>query len=220
MSAYRQSYFWDSDSPLGNLTGLSLLIMGSARLSWAVTITGSLIWVYGLTSFTFSALSKNINKKFFPMNGRSSLLTVFASLWGSIYLLLFWLLSPLAALEIFLPLMLVPLYCASSGIGKQITNLKEDPQYDIYDNISEAIYHAFILSALLIIFSFIREPLSYSSLSFPGSYRGMIMIFQFNDSDFFPVRLFISSAGALILLGFFAGLYQYSKNRIFPGEKK
>jgi len=220
MSTYRQSYFWDDDSPLGNLTGLSLLIMGSGRLSWAVTITGSLIWVYGLTAFTYSILSKNINKNVFPNTGRSSLLTVIASLWGSTYLLLFWLLSPFAALEIFLPLMLVPLFCASSGIGKQITNSNEDPQYDIYDNISEAIFHAFILSALLIIFSFIREPLSYCSLSFPGSYRGMIMIFQFNDSEFFPVRLFVSSAGALILLGFITGLYQYSKNMVFPGAKK
>jgi len=220
MSSYRQSYFWDSDSPLGGLTGLSLLIMGSGRLSWAVTITGSLIWVYGLTAFTFSFLSKTVNKNFFPESGRSSLLTVFASFWGGIYLLLFWLLSPFAALEVFLPLMLVPLFCASSSIGRQIINLPQDPQYDVYQNISDAAFQAFVLAALLIIFSFIREPLSFCSLSFPGSYRGMIMIFQFNDSAFFPVRLFVSSAGALILLGFFTGLYQHSRNLVFPGAKK
>jgi len=220
MSSYRQNYFWDSDSPLGGLTGLSLLIIGSARLSWAVTITGSLIWVYGLTAFTFSFLLKAVNKNFFPKNGRASLLMVFASFWGSTYLLLLWLLSPFAVLEVFLPLMLVPLFCASSGVCRQIINLPEDPQYDIYQNISDATFHAFVLSALLIIFSFIREPLSFCSLSFPGSYRGMIMIFQFNDGAFFPVRLFVSSAGALILLGFFTGLYQHSKKLIFPGAKK
>jgi len=220
MSIYRQNYFWDSDSPLGSLTGLSLLIIGSARLSWAVVITGSLIWVYGLTASTFSFLSKTVDKSFFPQSGRTSLFTVIASFWGCIYLLLFWLLSPFAALEIFLPLMLVPLFCASSGVGKQIINLTEDPQYDIYQNISDAMFHAFVLSVLLIVFAFIREPLAFCSLSFPGSYRGMIMIFQFNDGAFFPIRLFVSSAGALILLGFFTGLYQRSKSLIFPGAKK
>jgi hypothetical protein len=220
MSTYRQNYFWDADSPLSSLTGLSLLIMGSARLSWAVTITGSLIWVYGLAAFTFSFLSEIVDREFFPKSGKSYLFMVLASFWGCIYLLFFWLLCPFAALEVFLPLMLVPLFCASSGIGRKIADSPEDPQYDIYQNMTDAFFHAFVLSVLLIAFAFIREPLSFCSLSFPGSYRGMVMIFQFNDGAFVPVRLLVSSAGALILLGFLTGLYQYSKNLMFPGAKK
>jgi hypothetical protein len=220
MSAYRQSYFWDSDSPLGSLAGLSLLIMGSARFSWAFLITGSLIWVYALAAVSFSFLSNIVDKKFFPQTGKSYLYMLLAFFWGCIYLLLLWLLCPLAALEVFFPLMLVPLFCASSGISRQIINAPEGPQYDAYQNVPQAVSHAFVLSVLLMAFSFIREPLSFCSLSFPGSYRGMIMVFQFDDGAFFPVRLFVSSAGALILLGFLTGLYQYSKNLVFPGAKK
>ena len=80
MSLDKQHSFWGSLSPLGGLMGAGLLVMASARLSWAVTIAGSLFWVYGFTSFTFSLLSSigaggTEGKRFFPVQGRTAVYT-------------------------------------------------------------------------------------------------------------------------------------------------
>jgi hypothetical protein len=218
MSLSRQHSFWGSLSPLGGLTGAGLLIMASARLSWAITVVGSLFWVYGLTAFTFSFLLKAFGNKFFPVSGRSSLCTCLAAFFGSIYLLMFWLLCPFAALEVFFLLLLVPLFFAGSGIAKQISSQSDSYQIDVFEYVSDAVSQAVYLVGLLVAFSIIREPLSYSSLTFPGSYQGMITIMQFNENSFFPINVFASSAGALLLLGYIICLYQYGKDKISPGE--
>jgi hypothetical protein len=216
----RQSHFWDSLSPLGGLTALGILIMASARLSYAITVSGCLIWVYGLTTFTYTILSRTASGKIFPKNGKIVLYIFFASFWSSVYILLFWFLCPFAALEVFFLLMLVPLFYASSNNLGQTSSLPVNNNEDIFDIVTEAVSSAFVLSGLLIASSIIREPLSYCSLSLPGSYRGMIMIIHFNENQFLPVRLLISSSGALILFAYLAGLYQYSKSGFSSGDRK
>jgi hypothetical protein len=218
MSLSRQYSFWGSLSPLGGLTGAGLLIMASARLSWAITVAGSLFWVYGLTAFTFSFLLKAFGNKFFPVKGRISLYTCIAAFFGSVYLLMLWLLSPFAALEVFLLLLLVPLFFAGSGVVQQISSQSENYQIDIFEYVSDVVSQAVHLAGLLIAFSIVREPLSYSSLTFPGTYQGMMTIMHFNENSFFPINIFASSAGALLLLGYIICLYQYGKDRINPGE--
>jgi len=218
MNISRQYSFWGSLSPLGGLTGAGLLIMASARLSWAITIAGSLLWVYGLTAFVFSFLSSTLSNKFFPVKGRTTFYTCLAAFFGSVYLLLFWLLSPFAALEVFMLLLLVPLFCAGSGIAQQISSASEKLQIDTFEYVSDAVSQAASLAGLLIAFSIVREPLSYCSLSLPGTYQGMITIMYFNENSFFPIGIFSSSAGALLLLGYFTCLYQYGKDKFFPGE--
>lgn len=220
MTINRQNSFWGSLSPLGGLTGAGLIIMASARLSWAITISGSIFWVYGFTSFTYSFFASALGKKVFPSCGRKVLYVCIASFWGSMYLFLFWLLCPFAAFETFLLLLLVPLFCAGSGIIEQITALSDNNTPDIFELISDAVSQAAVLAGLLIIISIIREPLAYCSLSFPGSYQGMMTIMYFSENSFFPIRIFSASAGALILLGYIICLYQYTKNYIFTGEIK
>jgi hypothetical protein len=84
--------------------------------------------------------------------------------------------------------------------------------------LSEAVSQAAVLSGLIIAFSILREPLSYCSLSFPGTSQGMITIMYFASGPFFPIGVFAPSAGAFLLLGYFICLYQYCKNAFFPGE--
>jgi len=232
----RQYSFWGSLSPLGGLAGASLLIMASARLSWAITVAGSLFWVYGLTALTYSFLFTNFGGKFFPVKGRAIVYTCIAAFFGSLYLFMFWLLCPFAALEVFMLLLLVPLFCAGSGITlllssaakKSVTadgntryyNVPEKSNIDIFEYISIAVSQAAFLAVLMIAFSIIREPLSYCSLSFPGTYRGMITIMYFNENSFFPIGIFSNSAGALLLLGYLVCLYQYGKDRFSPGDNK
>ena len=214
----RQYSFWGSLSPLGGLTGAGLLVMASTRLSWAITVSLGLLWVYGLTALAFTFLTSETCKKFFPKGGRYPIFTCVASLFGSVYLLLFWLLCPFAALEVFLPLLLIPLFCTESGIFERIVSPLENSRLDIFDHVSEAVSQAAVLCGLIIAFSILREPLSYCSLSFPGTSQGMITIMYFASGPFFPIGVFAPSAGALLLLGYFICLYQYCKNVFLPGE--
>jgi len=220
MSINRQHSFWGPSSPLGGLTGAGLLVMASARLSWAITVAGCIFWVYGFTAFTFSLLLSLLGKKIFPVKGSKVLYVCLASFWGSVYILIFWLLCPFAVFEVFLLLLLVPLYFAGSDIIEQLVLLPENSYRDVFEDVSDAFSQATVLSVLIILFSIIREPLSYCSLTFPGSYQGMITIMYFNSNSFFPIRIFSVTAGALILLGYLICLYQYSKNYIFPGDIK
>ena len=222
MSINRQSSFWGSHSPLGGLAGAGLLIMASARLSWAITVAGSLIFVYGLSSFSYTFLANIIGGKFFPNRGKKSVYSCISCFWGTIYLFLFWLLCPFAAIEVFFLLMLVPLYCANCTVAIQISLLKNTNKtnIDISEYVTQALSQAAVLSVLIIAFSILREPLSYCSLTFPGTYQGMITIMYFNENAFFPIGIFSSSAGALLLLGFITCLYQYTRSNIFPGETK
>jgi len=217
MSTSRQYSFWGSLSPLGGLTGAGLLIMATARLSWAITVAGGLFWVYGLTAFTFIFLSSSVGEKILPKKGKTHLFTCLASFFGSTYLLMFWLLCPFAAFEVFLPLLLVPLFCAGSGVSEKIISPEDNSNLDIFDYVSEAASQAALLAGLLIAFSIIREPLSYSSLSFPGTSQGMVTVVYFNAGSLFPIGIFATSAGALLLLGYFICLYQYCKS-VFSRE--
>jgi len=220
MSTVKQHSFWSSSSPLGGLAGVGLLVIASARLSWAITVAGSLFWVYGLSAFSYAFLSGEAVKKFFPASGHKALYTCLSAFWGSLYLIMFWLLCPFAAFEVFIPLMLVPLFCAGMGSAGLIEYSDDNQNIDIFDKVSEAVSQAVALAGLLIAFSIIREPLSYSSLSFPGTSQGMFTIVDFKSGSFFPIGIFAPSSGALLLLGYFICLYQYSKNIFFPGDKK
>jgi hypothetical protein len=128
-------------------------------------------------------------------------------------------LCPFAAFEVFVPMLLVPLFCAESGIYESIQATVQAPHADIESCVSEAGSKTAVLAGLLVAFSIIREPLSYCSLTFPGTYQGMVTIMYFRAGSFFPAGIFTASAGALLLLGYFISLYQYCKNIFAPGEK-
>jgi hypothetical protein len=214
MSQKNQHSFWGIKSPLGGLTGAGLLIMASGRLSWAVTVAGCLFWVYGLTAFTFSLIKSLGGKKILPINGNGVFFISLAAFFGSMYLLLFWFLSPFAAIEVFMLLLLVPLFCASPDFIQEMQSMTENTYIDVFETVSEAVSQAAALAGLLIAFSIIREPLSYCTLTFPGTHMGMVTIMYFKAGAFFPMGIFTASAGSLLLLGYFICLYQYGKGKM------
>jgi len=215
MKSASQHPFWGSLSPLGGLSGIGLLIMASARLSWAITVAGSLLWVYTLSVPVSAFLCSDTCKKFFPRTGRPLVFICLSSFFGCLYLFMFWLLCPFAILEVFLPLSLVPLYCAGSGVFARETG---GNNRDMADTISASAAEAAVLAGLLIIVSVIREPLGFCSLSLPGTYQGMVTLFSFKGGTFFPVRIIASSAGALLLAGYVSGLYRYYRSIHAPSE--
>jgi hypothetical protein len=192
--------FHGNTVPLISLSGAALLILVSDRLAHAIVVTGALVWVYCL-----STLAAYFGVKIFPRQGRIVLLTFLTSFIAGLYLLLLWMLSPLCALEVFLVISIIPLFCMGSGIFPQLESLS------LETTVSAAFSEAMILGALLIIFALIREPLGYLSLSLPGGAQGMILLFSVTGESFLPIHLITSSCGALLLLGYFLGLYRYLK---------
>ena len=67
-------------------------------------------------------------------------------------------------------------------------------------------------------FALIREPLGFLSLSLPGGAHGSVLLFSFNMKSFLPIQLIASSGGALLLLGYFWGLYKFM-NKVQEGDK-
>jgi len=202
--------FHGNTVPQLSLSGAALLILVSDRLAHAIVVTGALVWVYCLSS-----LAAHFAVVIFPKRGRIILLTFLTSFIAGLYLLLLWLLSPLCAMEIFLVVSIIPLFCMGSGIFEKMEKLS--PEAMVLAAFSEAM----MLGALLVIFALIREPLGYLSLSLPGGAQGMILLFSVTGESFLPIHLITSSCGALLLLGYFLGLYRYSKAQYkMPEEDK
>jgi hypothetical protein len=181
--------------------------MASARLAYAIIAAGALLWVYGL-----SALSVYTCSRIFPVWGRSMVLTFLASFFGGLYLLWFWFISPLTAMEVFFLVSLIPLLCAGSGVFNRIESL------DLGEAAARALSEAAVFGAILIVFSIIREPLGFGSLSVPGASLGIVTLFYLGDVPFLPVCLIAGSAGALLLLGYGVGLYRHFRKIHAPRE--
>ena len=201
--------FHGNTVPLISLSGAALLIMVSDRLAHAIVVTGALVWVYCLSS-----IAAYFGVRFFPRRGRTILLVFLTSFIAGLYLLLLWILSPLCAMEVFLVISIIPLFSMGSGIFRQMET------FSIETVVSHSFSEAMILGALLVLFALIREPLGYLSLSLPGGSQGIVLLFSFSTESFLPIHLITSSCGALLLLGYFLGLYRYLKAQYTPQEGK
>jgi len=201
--------FHGNTVPMISLSGAALLVMVSDRLAHAIVVTGALVWVYGLSS-----LAAYFGIRIFPRQGRTIVMVFITSFIAGLYLLLLWILSPLCALEVFLVVSLIPLFCMGSGIFQKLES------FSLETTISASCSEALIMGALLILFALIREPLGYLSLSLPGGSQGIILLFSFSSESFLPMHLITSSCGALLLLGYFLGLYRYLKAQYTPQEDK
>ena len=199
--------FWGSASPLAAFSGGGLLIMATARFSYALIVSLSLFWVYCLSVLVFNPASR-----LFPGRGVILCQTFLASLTAGLFLLVLWILCPLAALENFFIVSLVPLFCVSSGIFQRLDSL------DLTDAVTRASSEAAVLSLLILVFALIREPLGFLSLSIPGGSEGIVFIFSANNKSFFPMQLIANSSGALLLLGYGTGLYRYYRSINAPRE--
>jgi len=182
-------------SPVAALPGCGLLVIASGRLSHALTVAGALVWVYGLTSSVIYAAAK-----IFPRHGRTVLISFLSSFLAAVYLFLLWLFSPICALETFFAVSLVPVFYMASGISQRFDALSAEESF------FSSFFEAFSLGVLLAAFALIREPLGFVSLSLPGGAQGCYMLFSFKTESFLPVRLAASSAGMLLMLGYFWGL--------------
>jgi len=162
--------------------------------------------------YCLSTLAVHAGAKILPQQGRPVLLVCLTSFTASVYLLLLWIISPLCVLQMFFVISLVPVVCMLSGtIGRLET-------HGLKEKLFSSFYEALILGALIVIFSLVREPLGYLSLSLPGGPQGIVLLFSFENEALLPIRLIASSCGALLLLGYALGLYRYYRTGKVPKE--
>jgi hypothetical protein len=76
------------------------------------------------------------------------------------------------------------------------------------DILTKAYSEAAALSVLIIVFSLIREPLGFCTLSLPGGSEGIFFLFIAEEEAFFPVRVIAATPGALFLLGYGVVLFR------------
>ena len=196
MTRYR--VFPGGPAPLAFLSGAALLILATDRLAHAVIAAGALVWVYCLSALVIYA-----GAKIFPRRNVSFLVPFLASFMAALFLLLLWLLSPICALETFFVIALTPLFCLETRIFGRLKTT------GLGDSVLNALCEALFPSALLVIFSIIREPLGCLSLSLPGGAQGIILLFSFEKESVLPIRIIAGSSGALLLLGYSLALYRY-----------
>jgi Na+-transporting NADH:ubiquinone oxidoreductase subunit NqrD len=199
--------FWGTNAPLSTLVSAGLIIMATSRLAFAITLTGALMWVYGLT-----ALILGFAKPILPKNRREILRIFLSGFLGSLYLLLLYLGSPFLAMETTFLILLAPLSCIGSGICRRVEALEPEEAF------TKALLEALVLGGILIALALIREPLGFGSLSLPGGVQGIVILASSGSTLYFPVQIIASASGGLLILGYGLSLFRHFKARHSGGE--
>jgi hypothetical protein len=185
-------------SPISSMSGTALLIIAGSRLSYAISASGALLWVFVFSAFVNTAWHSNVHTRMLNV-----MLSSFA---GSLYFFLLYLLNPLFALETVLVYALAPVFF----IGSKFCSSLEDSSAD--EVFQQALYEPVSLASLTLGFSLIREPLGFATLSIPGGKRGIIELFNTQGRSY-PVQLISSSTGALFLLACIIVVLRYIDKR-------
>ena len=203
----QQRILWGDLSPFAFLSGGALLIIASDRLAHALTALVALVWVYCLSSLAVFGGSR-----FFPSRGRSVVFVFLASFVAGLYLVLLWILFPLAAVQTFFVVSLVPMLCVGSGIFARLEGK------NVVQVLRLSLAEALVAGVLIVVISLIREPLGFRSLSLPGGVQGIMLIHPFGAESPLFLRMLSGSFGALLLLGYLLWMYRHVKSKYDGGQ--
>ncbi|MDR0383422.1 MAG: hypothetical protein LBH50_05490 [Spirochaetaceae bacterium] len=187
--------------PVSSMSGIALFIIAGSRFSYAIVAVCSLFWVFLLGTFA-NAMLRGVSSK----TGRKLLNVMFASSAGSLYYLFLYLLNPLLAMETVLICALSPVFFMASGLSAAPENPHEE------ETIKKAARYPLSLGIVTLVFSLLREPLGFATLSVPGGKRGIIELFNSAGQYPYAVQLVSSSTGALFLLAYLMVALRYMAN--------
>lgn len=191
--------FWGSYSPLSSLAGAALIVLASARFSFALICTGALIWVYGLTALVYSG-----GRSIMPTRGRMIILLFLSAFISGIFMLFVGLLNPLLILGTGFFLVLIPPACLGSAFYENSDSM------ELIEVFSRSLLEAMVLGGIILALALVREPLGMGTLSFPGGAQGIVELFGSQDTENFVLVRFLSvSAGAFLLLGYGIAVFRY-----------
>ena len=209
---FESHLFWGGHSPLSTLAGAGLVIMASARFSYALICSGAIVWVYGLTALIFS-----VSRVIMPKRGRIVILLFLSAFLCGFFMLFASLMNPLLILGTGFFLVLIPPCFLGSGFFEAA-----ETEYPI-DVLSRALLEAAVMAGLILALALVREPLGMGTLSLPGGADGIVELFNAADADVFvPARLLSAAAGGLLLLGYVTALFRYfwARNSSVPEEER
>ena len=201
----RLQYYLAKNSSLPSImAGFGIIIIASSRLAFALIASFSLLWVYCVTAILVFFLSR-----FLPKKGYTLILIFLSSFVSGLFFAFFQFFSPLLALEIECIIAISPCCCIGSKVLERL-NFS-----DVLDTLISSAVEAATVAVVIIAISLIREPLGFLCLSVPGGTSGIIELFTAQDVEsVFHIRLFSSSAGALLLFGY--GFAMIRNNRSKP----
>ncbi len=191
------SLFFNKRNPLISLLCITLIIFASSRLSFALTASAALVWVYVLTALAVFATSPIL-----PREGKTLVVGFMASFIASLFLFALWFISPLLVLEMRYLVMLTPLCFLGTFSLEKLQSAR------IVSVARGTVLEACVFSGVITGFSLIREPLGFMSLTVPGGAQGMIELFNTSDTTgFLPLGIVSTAGGALLLLGYAVALF-------------
>jgi len=196
----------DARLPLAWLSGGALMVVASDRLAHALVVAVALVWIRCLSAVAIAAAGR-----FLPECGRTAVLALVATFAAALFLFLLWLAFPLAALQVFFAVSLVPMFCAVSGLPEAAAGVGP------LGVLRPAAGHALRAGAPVAALALVREPVGFGSLSLPGGAGGLVLFHPFGaDSPLFaPVS---GAFGALVLLGYGLWMYRHLRSRGERGE--
>jgi hypothetical protein len=172
------------------MSGIALFVIAGSRFSYAIVAAGALFWV-----FILSALVNMVRRGLSSKTRRKMFNVMFSSFAGSLYFFLLYMMNPLLAMETVLICALVPVYFL---LGKFCMSLENSDADEI---LHESVREPLSLGGLTLVFSLIREPLGFATLSLPGGKRGIVELFN-TEGAAYTVQIISSSTGALFLLAY------------------
>jgi hypothetical protein len=173
------------------MSAVSLLIVASNRLAFALVGAAAFLWVSLITMLAVSFF-----EKWLPRRGKMVVVVFLSGLASELFLIALKIFNPILALQCTFFILLTPCWAIGS---KALRSKKSHSDY---------LFESLVICVLLIAFAFIREPIGFSTLSIPGGVEGITEIMRSTTQSFFPIRFAASTGGALILFGYGYALFR------------
>lgn len=197
-----QNSFWTDFSPLTSLSCIILFIVPTARVAYAVLIFLAVLIVNPIAVLALRLAREQVPPPHFfivKLFIVSALAACFSSAAG--------LLWPLSVLDMRLYLGAVPIFFLSSRVFER--SLPAPPLGAFWFTLEES----FIVGALALAISLLREPFGFGSLSLPSS-DGLLLLFSSDAASAVAARSLSAAAGGFWVLGYGIALYKKVRVRI------
>jgi hypothetical protein len=199
----RPPYFWSDRSPLVDAAYLPLLLAGSGRLAYALTLAALLLLCY--PAFALASLALRGAR---PSRGAAALDVFLAAAVGAVGYAAIALASPVMAGELAFPIGLVPVTVVAARLGERYRS-----EYWL-DAARGSALEAAVAGVTLIVLALVREPFGYGALSLPGVF-GAVVVLGSDAASLAASRVIATASGAFLVLAYLTALYRFRRFRRF-----
>jgi hypothetical protein len=197
------SSFWTDAGPLYSLSAAILLIVPTSRTAYAVLMFLCLLIVNPIAVLSIRLARGRVSGPYFFM-AQVVAVSAFASCFSAAAGILW----PLTVFDMRLYLGAVPVFFLSSRIYERSAAASS------FGAFISAAEEAFIVGALGLAVSLIREPFGFGSLSLPAA-DGLMLLFASDAASAVAARSLSAAAGGFWVLGYGLALYKKIRVRLY-----